>query len=158
MHKMNDSVLCETCQLVRSLLLDDDMRVEFGKSHEHAKFIASELNGLDVLLKIGLENVMNLNEETLSNIMLTLSKLAVRNEFCQEICDKGGLIFVLNCISENHIKNISLLKSALILLKNICNNDQVKHQATKENTIKLLSNICEKYIANHQVFFFSFRY
>jgi hypothetical protein len=53
-HKASDSVICDACQLIRSLLLDDDVRCEFGKSHEHAKYIASTLNGLDVLLAIGL--------------------------------------------------------------------------------------------------------
>ncbi len=83
--------------------------------------------------------------------MLTLSKLAVRNEFCQEICDKGGLKFVLKCIEEKHLKNMSLLKSALSLLKSICNNDQVKYEATKSNAIELLKFVLEKYAANTQV-------
>jgi hypothetical protein len=46
-----------------------------------------------------------LNDETLASIMLTLSKLAVRNEYCQEIYDKGGLKFVVKCLSEEHLKN-----------------------------------------------------
>ena len=92
-----------------------------------------------------------MSEETLGNLMLTLSKLAVRNEFCQEICDKGGLKFVLKCIEEKHLKNVALLKSALSLLKSICNNDQVKHEATKSNAIELLKFILEKYAANTQV-------
>lgn len=150
-HKTNDVILCDACQLIRSLLLDDDLRVEFGHSHEHAKFIASKLNGLDVLLHIGLANENSLSEDTLASIMLTLSKLAVRNEFCQEICDKGGLKFVLQCIDEKHLKNMSLLKSALSLLKSICNNDQVRHEATKSNAVELLKHVLLKYMANVQV-------
>lgn len=53
-YKKFNLILIEICQLIRNLLLDDDMRVEFGHSHEHAKYIASQLNGLDVLLSIGL--------------------------------------------------------------------------------------------------------
>ena len=53
-HRGSDLVISDACVLIRSLLLDDDVRSEFGKSHEHAKYIASELNGLDVLLQIGL--------------------------------------------------------------------------------------------------------
>ena len=83
--------------------------------------------------------------------MLTLSKLAVRNEYCQEICDKGGLTFVLSCIEEKHLKNMTLLKSALSLLKSICNNDQVKHEATKSNVIDLIKQVLQKYNANSQV-------
>jgi hypothetical protein len=43
----------------------------------------------------------DLNAEALGNIMLTLSKLAVRNEYCQEIYDKGGLKFAIKCLTEN---------------------------------------------------------
>ena len=55
-HNSNGSLLGQVCQLIRSILLDDDLRVEFGKSHEHAKYIASKLNGIDILLTIGLGN------------------------------------------------------------------------------------------------------
>ena len=92
-----------------------------------------------------------MTEETLGNLMLTLSKLAVRNEYCQEICDKGGLKFVLKCLDEKHLKNMTLLKSALSLLKSICNNDQVKHEATKSNAIELIKHVLQKYNANTQV-------
>lgn len=151
-HKRNELVLCQVCQLIRCLLLDDDLRVEYGKSHEHAKFIASELNGIDVLLQIGLgqEDVV-LQSETLANIMLTLSKLAVRNEFCQEICDKGGLRFVLQSIEEKHLKNTSLLKSSLSLLKSVCNNDQVKYEATKSNAIGLLQNVLLAHLTDNSI-------
>ena len=57
-HKTDDLVLNVASQIIRSLLLDDDIRHAFGKSHEHAKFIASKLNGIDVLLCIGLGNLI----------------------------------------------------------------------------------------------------
>ncbi len=94
-----------------------------------------------------------MDDETLANLMFTLAKLAVRNEFCQEICDKGGLKFVLKCIDEKHLKNMQLLKSALSLLRSICNNDQVKYEATKSNAIELLKQVLLKYTANPQVKF-----
>lgn len=98
-----------------------------------------------------LDNQNVLSDETLANIMLTLSKLAVRNEFCQEIQDKGGLKFVLQCIEEKHLKNLSLIKSSLSLLKSICNNDQVKMNATKANAIQLLRSVLDKYQKNTYV-------
>ena len=88
--------------------------------------------------------------------MFTLAKLAVRNEFCQEICDKGGLKFVLKCIDEKHLKNMQLLKSALSLLRSICNNDQVKYEATKSNAIELLKEVLLKYTANPHVCFYCY--
>ena len=53
-HKINDGIISDACQLIRSLLLDDDIRVEFGNSHEHAKIIASKLNGIDILMGVSL--------------------------------------------------------------------------------------------------------
>lgn len=53
-HQTDDLILNMASMIIRSLLLDDDIRHAFGKSHEHAKFIASQLNGIDVLLHIGL--------------------------------------------------------------------------------------------------------
>lgn len=150
-QKKSNQIICDTCQLIRSLLLDDDMRVEFGHSHEHAKFIASRLNGLDVLLEAGLSKENELSEDTLASIMLTLSRLAVRNEFCQEICDKGGLELVLKCVHEKYLKNMALLKSALSLLKSICNNDQVRREATKMNAVELVKQVLHKYMSNVQV-------
>lgn len=35
-------LLKEVCCLYRYLVLDDDIRVEFGKAHEHARLIAGE--------------------------------------------------------------------------------------------------------------------
>lgn len=64
-----------------------------------------------------------LNEETLANIMLTLSKLAVRNEYCQEICDKGGLKFVLKCISEEHLQNLVRVTAYIYLLNEDFNDE-----------------------------------
>jgi len=32
----------ETLSVCRGLVLDDDVRVEFGRAHEHARVIASE--------------------------------------------------------------------------------------------------------------------
>lgn len=37
--------------LLRMLTLDDDVRVAFGKAHEHAKLIAKEHGGLEVLVR-----------------------------------------------------------------------------------------------------------
>ena len=35
-------VIRNTCALFRYLILDDDIRVEFGKAHEHARQLAAE--------------------------------------------------------------------------------------------------------------------
>lgn len=39
-------VLRTVCAVLRALVLDDDVRVEFGKAHEHARIIAVDTLGL----------------------------------------------------------------------------------------------------------------
>jgi hypothetical protein len=51
--------------------------------------------------------------------MLTLSKLAVRNEYCQEIYDKGGLKFIINCLAEQHLHNQVIIKVSLFLFSSL---------------------------------------
>lgn len=36
-------MLKETCSLFRHLILDDDVRIEFSKAHDHARAIAAEV-------------------------------------------------------------------------------------------------------------------
>lgn len=38
-----NDIVRETCTMLRYLILDDDIRVEFGKAHEHARTISSEI-------------------------------------------------------------------------------------------------------------------
>lgn len=38
-----NEIVRETCTMLRYLILDDDIRVEFGKAHEHARTISSEI-------------------------------------------------------------------------------------------------------------------
>lgn len=51
-HKKNASIVKEVCQVLRTLTLDDDPRVPFGKAHDHAKLIVLEANALDLLLDV----------------------------------------------------------------------------------------------------------
>lgn len=37
----------------------------------------------------------------LSELCATLSRLAVRNEFCQDICDLGGLKFMMTLLADS---------------------------------------------------------
>lgn len=38
----SSAVLRDVLGVLRALILDDDVRVEFGKAHEHARVIASD--------------------------------------------------------------------------------------------------------------------
>lgn len=43
LQSKNSEVLVETCSVFRHLILDDDVRIEFSKAHEHARAIAADV-------------------------------------------------------------------------------------------------------------------
>jgi len=52
MHRSHREVVRAACAVFSALTLDDDVRVPFGKSHEHAKTIVIEGSALDMLLQL----------------------------------------------------------------------------------------------------------
>lgn len=83
----NPIVLKEVLSVFRALILDDDVRVEFGRAHEHARIIAGEI--LPMLLEL-LERLKE-DEAVAHDLILTLSALLVRAEFCQTVTKSGGI-------------------------------------------------------------------
>lgn len=61
----------------------------------------------------------------MGDLMITLASLIVRNEFCQDVTDAGGLKFVLDIII-NYPDSEKLNWQALKLLKALAGNDNVK--------------------------------
>jgi len=51
-HHSHREVVRAACAVFSALTLDDDVRVPFGKSHEHAKAIVIEGSALDMLLQL----------------------------------------------------------------------------------------------------------
>jgi len=51
-HHSYQEVVRAACAVFSALTLDDDVRVPFGKSHEHAKAIVIEGSALDMLLQL----------------------------------------------------------------------------------------------------------
>ena len=96
-HGKSQKIVRETCILLRVLTFDDDMSVPFGKAHEHAKLIVAE-NAFAVILEI---MDINQDEEVASELCATLSRLAVRNEYCKDIVDLGGLKMMLKLLQEH---------------------------------------------------------
>lgn len=73
--------------------------------------------------------------------MLTLATLLVRNEFCQEVEDAGGLTYILDVII-NHPDTERLNCQALKLLKALAGNDNVKaHIITSGSAPLIISTL-----------------
>ena len=98
-HKDSAEVVHEVCFALRVLTFDDDPRVPFGKAHDHAKMIVTEADALRKILSICKDYIGD--TKVLGELFLTLSRLAVRNEFCQEIMDLGGLGLMLGALEKN---------------------------------------------------------
>ncbi|XP_058798631.1 armadillo repeat-containing protein 6 homolog isoform X3 [Phymastichus coffea] len=115
------SVVKEVCVVLRALTLDDDVRHEYGKAHEHAATIAREtLHTITELL-----STYKTDKVIVGEIMLTAASLIVRNEFCQEFEDAGGLQFILDVFT-NYPEEEKINWQALKLIKNLAGNDDVK--------------------------------
>jgi len=57
-HHSHRELVQAACAVFSALTLDDDVRVQFGKSHEHAKAIVFEGNALDMLLQLASGRVL----------------------------------------------------------------------------------------------------
>lgn len=86
-----------------ALVQDDDVRVPFGKAHENAREIVENHNALKLLTNC-LDKFQS-NLKALEYSLSAIKSLAVRNEYCQEVVDEGGLNY-LKTILENHPKVI----------------------------------------------------
>ncbi|XP_011498450.1 PREDICTED: armadillo repeat-containing protein 6 homolog [Ceratosolen solmsi marchali] len=117
----NMSIVKEVCLVLRALTLDDDIRHEYGKAHEHATTIARQI--LHTLTK--LLSIYKSNEVIVGEIMLTLASLIVRNEFCQDFEDAKGIQFILDVFT-NFPEVEKINWQALKLLKSLAGNDDVK--------------------------------
>lgn len=61
--KESPGVVKETCTLFRVLTNDDDVRVPFGKAHDHAKMIVTEGNALERILNICKGRCLKFNKQ-----------------------------------------------------------------------------------------------
>lgn len=115
-------MLQDVLGVLRALVLDDDIRVEFGKAHDHARAIAS-----DALCTItGLLTRFKDNENVMHDLMLTLSALLVRAEFCKKVCDAGALPIIHDALI-TFTTNGKIIRQCMKLLKALAGNDECKH-------------------------------
>ncbi|XP_066588316.1 armadillo repeat-containing protein 6 homolog [Prorops nasuta] len=113
--------LRDACAVLRALVLDDDIRHDYGKAHEHATVIAKgALNVITSLIPR-----FHKDKSVVGDLLITLASLIVRNEFCQEVEDAGGLKFILDVMID-YPDSEKLNWQALKLLKALAGNDDVK--------------------------------
>lgn len=74
-----------------------------------------------------------------------LSKLTIRNEFCKEVLDSGGVEFLLDSLTDPD-NSAALLKSKISLIKAVSGNDDAKIEIAKRNGIEILLNSLNKFM------------
>lgn len=73
--------------------------------------------------------------DVFSDILLTISTLLVRNEYCQTVADAGGVSCILNAFIhefQNQNDNIKVVRESLKVLKALSGNDNVKLEIIKQ--------------------------
>ncbi|XP_072297429.1 armadillo repeat-containing protein 6 [Eucyclogobius newberryi] len=133
---------------LRVMTFDDDVRVAFGHAHEHAKMIVLEHNGLKVLIDAAKAHLSN--SSILSEVCATLSHLAVRNEFCQDICDLGGLKLIMTLLAENY-ESQELVRQVLSAIRAFAGNDDVKDAVVNACGVQLIVIAIDRHISNAAV-------
>ncbi|KAH3741550.1 armadillo repeat-containing protein 6-like [Dreissena polymorpha] len=120
---------------LRVLTQDDDVRVPFGSAHENAKQIVMEGDALRELIDICKEHTNDVSVQ--AELFNTVSKLVVRDEFCQEVKDLGGLDLILKSFHAN-ITHKGIVKQALVVLKALAGNDDIKVAIVKAGGVPLV--------------------
>ncbi|XP_077369859.1 armadillo repeat-containing protein 6 [Festucalex cinctus] len=134
-HSGCAEVVKEASAALRIMTFDDDVRVTFGHAHEHAKMIVLQHNGLKVLIDSA--KAHNDNITVLSELCATLSRLAVRNEFCQDICDLGGLKLMMTLLAGSY-ESAELVRQVLSAIRAVAGNDDVKDAVVKAGGVQLI--------------------
>ncbi|XP_076066743.1 armadillo repeat-containing protein 6 isoform X2 [Oratosquilla oratoria] len=147
-HRSSAKIVRFACKCLRSFILDDDVRCAFGKAHDHARTLVEELSVIKVSLEL-LKDWMT-ESEPASELLLTVSKLCVRAEYCQEAVDNNALT-IINDVLVSFPDHQGLTRQAALLLKSICGNDKVKREAMKSGSPELIIRALTKHEASAPV-------
>ncbi|XP_004595827.2 armadillo repeat-containing protein 6 [Ochotona princeps] len=147
-HGRHADVVREACCALRVMTFDDDIRVPFGHAHDHAKMIVRENRGLKVLIEAA--KAFPDNPGVLGELCSTLARLAVRNEFCQEIVDLGGLAVLVTLLA-NCSEHQDLVKQVLSALRAIAGNDDVKDAIVRAGGTDSIVAAMSRHLASPQV-------
>ncbi|XP_068925492.1 armadillo repeat-containing protein 6 isoform X3 [Petaurus breviceps papuanus] len=147
-HRCRASVVKEACSTLRIMTFDDDIRVPFGHAHDHAKMIVQENRGLKILIEA--TKAFPDNPTLLGELCGTLSRLAVRNEFCQEIVDLGGLNILVTLLAD-YIDHQELVRQVLGALRAIAGNDDVKDAIVSAGGTDFIVMAMNRHLSSPQI-------
>ena len=110
---LETAITVQVCKTIRKFLVDDDPRETSCRAHDNARTLVTDENALLNLTK----QLNQTDDDQVSReIVITISKLLVRNEFCQQAADDCKLLDTVSNILAND-SNSSCLRPVLLLLK-----------------------------------------
>eukprot|EP00047_Mylnosiga_fluctuans_P013672 m.32704 g.32704 ORF g.32704 m.32704 type:complete len:486 (-) comp5028_c0_seq2:103-1560(-) len=124
-HGAHVGAVVAASDVIRAITLDDDVRVPFGKAHTAARAVLVEHDGLGLL--VGALRTLLGQADAVPSLATTISKLAVRSEFCQQIVDAGGAAAAMEAMGL-HTASANVQQSCCSLVKAVAGNDNVKNQ------------------------------
>uniref|UniRef100_G1U577 Armadillo repeat containing 6 n=1 Tax=Oryctolagus cuniculus TaxID=9986 RepID=G1U577_RABIT len=137
-HGGHAGVVREACWALRAVTLDDDILM-----------IVQEHGGLKSVTPVSPAAFPD-DPGVLSELCSTLSRLAVRNEFCQEIVDLGGLAVLVTLLADGS-DHQDLVKHALSALRAIAGNDDVKDAIVRAGGAASIVAAMTRHLASPQV-------
>ncbi|XP_037956958.1 armadillo repeat-containing protein 6 homolog [Teleopsis dalmanni] len=143
--KNNVQVLSNVIAVFRYLVLDDDIRIEYGCAHEHAKNIANEV--LVDLTKL-LKDIQDTN--VVADLLLTIGTLSVRHEFCAAVEEVGGLKIIFEIMTANP-KSVRINREALKLIRALAGHDSVKLQIVQQGAAPIIKELLVIHNSNENV-------
>eukprot|EP00053_Salpingoeca_punica_P010950 m.97818 g.97818 ORF g.97818 m.97818 type:complete len:511 (+) comp15544_c0_seq2:111-1643(+) len=148
-HSAHSGVVSLSSQCIRTLVLDDDVRVPFGKAHDHAKAMVNDHGALDILMKT-LKSDMKDDAAATTELCLTISRLTIRDEFCKLLVQLDGLETILQTL-KLHSSNPNVVQACFSLLKAMSGNDDVKDAVNRMNGFPVVIGLMNDHIKNPSV-------
>ncbi|XP_046491935.1 armadillo repeat-containing protein 6 homolog [Neodiprion pinetum] len=125
--------LSDLCSLLRALILDDDLTIDYGNSVQRTRDVAQET----VIFVVPLLAKFIHKKKTVCEVLKTLTALLVRNDFCVKVEEIGGVSLVLQT-TVVHPDDENLTCLVLRLIKRLAGNDYVKVRLVVEGATSLV--------------------
>ena len=143
-------VFWQATAALRTYVLDDDIRVPFGKAHEHGQHIVGSLEAIPRLIN----TYKNTSKDINCNIALlvTLAKFCIRNEYCQQVVDNGAFqIATETFATEQGGSNERFVSAFLGFLKAAGGNDDVKDRIADSGCLVQLVQLLDTFAHSENV-------
>lgn len=137
------SIVKNVCTCFRYFILDDDIRVEFGKAHDHARLIAKECLTEIAMLLVRFKD----DPDMLGDLMLTIASIVVRNEFCQTVADCNGITLIMDAMV-TFPDSMKVIRESFKLIKALAGNDNVKVALMKSGASPVVESSLNRHKAD----------